>query len=518
LNLYLDADFKQTFASDNFFFGVANAPYLCEGGYNTPDGPKNSFGYFESSGLVPASGETTRFWTDYEHHIALAARLGLDAFRMGIEWARVQPTLELSAGPAPKWDKGALDNYAQILATVYRYGLDPVLTLHHFTYPAWLGPHYWMQDTSAGAAYDYELRVVEGLNRRLVADGYPPLGHLITFNELNLTPPKVLTGTLRHASNADAPLHQYVTVYDNILSAHVLVYDGLKALYAANGWREPLIGFGSATQAPYELDKMVLDLVRARSAGVQRNDVRSYLARNRARWTARLSGLAMRQLTDDQFVAFDDELRVVRDAVDPTQLTKTLDALYSSPLVDKIDYISANIYEPFRTGRAAGDPARAPRWWEFAMDGDIYRTLILAYNDGNHSLPMFMGENSIAYQQPLGSEAVARSDGWSRERYLKTYLMEIVRCIAEGVPIRGYLYWSLVDDFEWDAGFTPRLGLFNYDYDAHRIRKTDGLGEPAGDIYARLIASLRTGDKADIQEAFTQAYVAPHRRGQDNDE
>ena len=84
--------------------------------------------------------------------------------------------------------------------------------------------------------------------------------------------------------------------------------------------------------------------------------------------------------------------------------------------------------------------------------------------------------------------------------------MEVVRCIAEGVPIRGYLYWSLVDDFEWDAGFTPRLGLFNYDYEAHSIRDTDGLGEPAGDIFAHLIASLRSGNKPEIQQAFTQVY------------
>jgi len=506
VNLYLDLNFREAFSTENFFFGVANAPYLCEGGYNTEGGPKNSFGYFEAEGKVPASGETTRFWTEFEAHIALAAGMGLNAFRMGVEWARVQPTTDLAAGPAPAWDEDALDHYASILATVYGYGMEPVLTLHHFTYPAWLGREFWLEDDSADRAVAYELRVIEALNRRLVAGGHPPVRHLITFNELNLTPPKVLTGTLRHASNADAPLDQYDAVYDNITSAHIRVYDGIKGMYAANDWGSSLVGFGSATQAPYELDKMILDLVRVRSEHIERSEVRSHLARGRAKWTARLSSLAMRQLTDEQFEAFDDELVVVRDAVDPMSWTKTLDALYASPLPHKIDYISANIYEPFRTGRSAGDAANAPRWWEFAADGDIYRTLILAYNDGNRSLPMFMGENSLAYELPLGGSAVSRSDGWNRERYLKTYLMEVVRCIAEGVPIRGYLYWSLVDDFEWDAGFTPRLGLFNYDYEAHSIRDTDGLGEPAGDIFAHLIASLRSGNKPEIQQAFTQVY------------
>lgn len=506
MNLHLDLNFRDAFSPDKFFFGVANAPYLCEGGYNTPDGPKNNFGYFEAQGKVPPSGEATRFWTDFEQHIALAARLGLGAFRMGVEWARVQPGLELAAGPAPEWDEEALDRYAAIIGMVYRYGMEPVLTLHHFTYPAWLGRDYWLAEDAADVAVEYELRVLEELNRRLVGTGHPPVSHLITFNELNLTPPKVLTGTLRHASNADAPLDKYGVVFDNILSAHVRTYDRVKDLYEANGWGATLVGFGSATQAPYELDRLLLDLVRVRSEGVRRDQVRAHLAQGRARWTARISALAMRQLTDEQFLAFDDELVVVRNAIDPLRWTKTLDALYDSPRADKIDYISANIYEPFRTGRSAGNAANAPKWWEFGIDGDIYRSLILAYNDGNRSLPIFMGENSVAYEQPVGEPAVERSDGWNRERYLKTYLMEIVRCIAEGVPVRGYLYWSLVDDFEWDAGFAPRLGLFNYDYEAHAIRDSDGLGEPAGEIFAYLVAALRSGNKSDIQTAFTKAY------------
>lgn len=513
MNLYLNLNFRQAFQPDQFFFGVANAPYLCEGGYNTEDGPKNSFGYLEAKGAVPASGETTRFWNEYEQHISLAARLGLTAFRLGVEWARVQPSTALAAGPAPEWDEQALDRYATILASVWRRGLQPIVTLNHFTYPAWLGTDYWLADDAADCAVTYELRLIEELNRRLIGDGYAPIRNIITFNELNLTPPKVLAGTLRLASNADAPLDRYDTVYDNILSAHVRVYDGLKNLYETNAWGQTQIGFGSATQAPYELDKLLLDLVRVRTERVERSEVRGYLARRRASWTGRLSDLASRQLTDAQFLAFDDELSVVRSAIHPAEWTKTLDALYTSARRDKIDYISANIYEPFRTGRAAGDESRAPRWWEFAVDGDIYRTLILAYNDGNRGLPIFMGENSIAYEQAIGASAVNRPDGWNRERYLKTYLMEIVRCIAEGVPIKGYLYWSLVDDFEWDAGFTPRLGLYNYDYESHTIRDTDGLGEPAGDIFAHLIASLRSGNKREIQKAFAQSYGASESEG-----
>ncbi len=70
-----------------------------------------------------------------------------------------------------------------------------------------------------------------------------------------------------------------------------------------------------------------------------------------------------------------------------------------------------------------------------------------------------MGENSSANLQPIGEAAEPRPDGWTRERYLKTYLMEMVRCMKEGVPIKGYLYWTLVDDVH-----PPRLGLYHYDF------------------------------------------------------
>jgi len=119
-----------------------------------------------------------------------------------------------------------------------------------------------------------------------------------------------------------------------------------------------------------------------------------------------------------------------------------------------------------------------------------------------------MGENGCANLQPIGEAPIPRKDGWTRERYLKTYLMEMIRCMKEGVPIKGYLYWSLVDDFEWHDGFTPRFGLYNYDYLQHCILPTDGFGEPSGQIYAHLIAALRSGDKDHIAKAFTLKFKA----------
>jgi beta-glucosidase len=511
MNLYLDVDFGAKFNKKHFFFGVANAPYLCEGGYNTPDGPKNSFGYFEAEGTIPVSGETTRYWDNYAQHIDLAASLGLTAFRTGVDWSRVQPTYELKEGAAPDWDEAALDRYADIIARVEDKGMEPVITLHHFTHPAWLGKTAWLREDAADVATEYEVRVVQELGDRLVAQGKQPIPHFITFNELNLYPliyfGKAMAFEDPEVQNGPA---SYLAAYDNVVSAHVRIYDGIKDLYEQRGWPEPQVGFGTASQNAYELDRLFLDVVRLRTWGVERDGIAQFLDERRAEWEAHLSGLGRRQLTDEQYAFYRDGLDELRQHIDGTRMTKTLDALYASPRPKKLDYISANVYEPFGGARSLGDKDKSPKWWEFTADADIYRTFILAYNDHNTDLPMYMGENSIAYQQPRAGRSVPRPDGWTRERYLKTYLMEMIRCVGEGVPIKGYLYWSLVDDFEWNAGFPPRLGLYNYDYVSHQIQDTDAQGEPAGPIFAELVAALQSGDKSLVQETFVRTYASRH--------
>ncbi|HEX5333137.1 MAG TPA: family 1 glycosylhydrolase [Cellulomonas sp.] len=510
MNLYLDVDFAAKFKKDHFFFGVANAPYLCEGGYNTPEGPKNSYGYFEADGSVPVSGEATRFWDNFTQHVDLAASLGLTAFRMGVDWSRVQPTLDLKPGAAPAWDPAALDRYAAIISRVQDKGMEPIITLHHFAHPAWLGKTLWLRDEAADLVTAYELRIVDELGSRLVADGKVPIGHFITFNELNLVP-LIYFGRMMGFSDVDAGPGSYQAAYDNVVSAHVRIYDGIKDLYEERGWPEPQVGFGTASKSAYELDKLFLDMVRLRSWGIAQDDVAAFLEERRTAWDERLSGLARRQLPDDQFAYYQNDVGAIRQYVDGATLAKTLAALYTSKRLKKLDYISANVYEPFGEARCLGNQLEGPKWWEFTVDGDIYRTMIWAYNEANTDLPMYMGENSIAYEQPRSGRAVERPDGWTRERYLKTYLMEMVRCVAEGVPIRGYLYWSLVDDFEWQAGFPPRLGLYNYDYVSHQIQETDGRGEPAGEIYASLISALQSGDKQTVRDAFVISYAARRR-------
>jgi beta-glucosidase len=502
VRLELNLDFANRFTPDDFFFGVAYAPY-CEGGLNSPDGFKNSDWLPETGGW--SAGEGIRFWTDYADHVKLAAAHGLNAFRMGIEWARCQPSASTEPTDPPAWDETALDHYADMVECVIDHRMQPIITLHHFTHPLWLGMDIWLDDRGPDLLVEAQVRIIDAINTRLMARGGKRMAHFLVYNEPNLIPLFFHYLVDRNPASPRKGPEYLLPAFDTMLAHYIKAYDGIHDLFEARGWGKPNVGYTIASLCPYEWDKQLDDLVRLRSWGVRRADVAAKIAQCRAAWRARVDDLARSQLTGEQNERYLSLIAMTADRLRPELFIKTLDALYASPRAKKLDYLSLNVYEPF--GGPRRDPGveeRGVPWQRYMMDGEVYRTFILAKNDFNTDLPIYMGENSLGNMQPRDGAAEPRPDGWTRERYLKTYLMEMVRCMKEGVPITGYLYWTLVDDV-----YPPRLGLHNYDFVNHRILETDGFGQPSGTIYETLIAALRSGDKARIVDVFVNAYRAP---------
>jgi beta-glucosidase len=183
MRLELDLDFQEQFAPDNFFFGVAYAPYCEGGGLNDPDGFKNTDWSPEGG-----AGEGIRFWSNYAEHIELAASLGLNAFRMGIEWARCQPSASTEPTEPPPWDEAALDHYADMVELVIDRGMQPIITLHHFTHPLWLGLDIWLDDRGPDLLTAAQVRIVDEINTRLMLRGGKQMSHFLVYNEPSLIP------------------------------------------------------------------------------------------------------------------------------------------------------------------------------------------------------------------------------------------------------------------------------------------------------------------------------------------
>src|SRR4051812_7128343 len=153
--------------SEPFLWGVATSGYQHEGGYNCPGQPHNNWCLAEANGAVMRTGHAADFRNRYEEDFARCRGLGLNAFRLSLEWARVQPTAENKPGPPPPFDEAALDFYADVLASCRRHGLEPVVTLHHFTHPAWVGPDAWLDDATVGHYAEFVRTAVTHVNRRL---------------------------------------------------------------------------------------------------------------------------------------------------------------------------------------------------------------------------------------------------------------------------------------------------------------------------------------------------------------
>jgi hypothetical protein len=136
---------------------------------------------------------------------------------------------------------------------------------------------------------------------------------------------------------------------------------------------------------------------------------------------------------------------------------KTLDALYSSPRDIKIDNLQVNVYEPFGSVRQSSEQTKGGaaggsgdiKWWEQLRDRDLFKNFLLAYNDFNdRKLPMYLNEMGIMYKQEISGEAEPREDGWNRQKYLTEYMGAMLECMNEGIDIKQFLYWSIVDDYE----------------------------------------------------------------------
>ncbi len=232
---------------EGFAIGVATAGYQVEGGYNGDGEPANNWYSWERSGRVERSAVACDFWAHPEEALDRAAAIGCTVFRLSVEWARVEPE-------ADRFDEAALDRYVEILELCATRGLEPIITLHHFTHPAFLGEEFWLRPGSPDRFARHVARVLPALA--------PHCRKWVTINEPNIL---MLKGWIegahppgRHAAFADA-----FCVLDNLLAAHVLAADAIAAVQPG-----ALVTCNPGASSIYELDRLLTDLLLLRSVGV----------------------------------------------------------------------------------------------------------------------------------------------------------------------------------------------------------------------------------------------------------
>jgi beta-glucosidase/6-phospho-beta-glucosidase/beta-galactosidase len=500
---------------DSFFWGVATSGYQSEGGYNGPGEPLNNWAWAEREGDVVPSGRTADFWTLASEDFGRCRQMGLNAFRMSIEWSRIQPVTVLGplsgladGAEPPPFDERALYSYAQRIADCRAHGLEPIITLHHFVYPAWLGLDAWLKPETIDRFLVFVRHTLEYLLRRLPEDfGCAPPRWFITLNEPNLQAFNHYLYRIFPSGRAIG-LEPTVRCLGHLFEAHIRAYRLIHELYAGSGIK-PMVSFNNYASDLYWGDNAMLDMLFSQARGVPMNEVRRDLMTRAHEFDEKFNAAKLFPLRGLRYFLGQGLKKIhhllARHGFAYGAWNRVLKVLYERPEVP-LDYIASDYYDPF-----IAHAVRWPSWSDFDLRKRSFRDWVLesiaskwwdwhmlpeglaffVKHLGQYGLPLLIAENGMALRRLPDNRPFRRKDKLTRSNYLREHIRVVNRLVERGEPLIGYLHWSLCDNYEWGS-FAPRFGLFSLDYTVYPTRHAvDVTGDNASATYAQEIREAR---------------------------
>jgi len=365
------------------------------------------------------SGDACDSYHRYAQDFAIARALGLNCYRFGIEWARIEPE-------PGRFAQAELDHYVRVLTSCRAHGLLPILTYNHFTVPRWFAMRG-----------GWEARDSAQLFARFCARATHSLGDLIgmasPFNEANI---HLLVKMLRTRATPE-----YLAKRTAMIAA------------AARASAAPQ--FSSILFA--DPDRIDAQLLEAQAQAYQ----------------------AIKAGPGDFPVGVTLTTQSIEAVGEGSIAPQMQTMLYGSwwDAVNGCDFIGVQAYTRFRYD-SKGIVA-APAGAELTAAGYEYYPQVLGQMirlaARKTSKPIFVTESGI------GTDNDARRIAW-----LDASLTEIERCLEDGIHVGSYIYWSLLDNFEWTSGYAQHFGLVAVDRDSFRRTL-----KPSARHFAHLIRRAR---------------------------
>ena len=432
---------------DGFVWGSATASYQIEGAA-TEDGRGPSIWdtFSRTPGKVFA-GHTGDVACDHYHRyrddVAIMADLGLQSYRFSIAWPRIQPD-----GTGPVNTRG-LDFYDRLTDELLGQGIQPVVTLYHWDLPQALESRGgWASRETALAFAEY------------AQIAYARLGDRVpTWTTLNEPWCSAFLGYAsgRHAPGVQNPASAFRAVH-HLLLGHGLAAEALRAAGAGT------IGITLNPDAVIPVDPASpADQAAARIA----------------------DGLHNRIFLDPLVKgAYPDDMRELMSRFTPLDFIQDGD---EKQINQPIDVLGVNYYTPSYVSAKPGQPAapEAPGTegisfakpagpvtdMNWLIEPDALRKLLERLHT-DYGVPLMITENGAAYPEvpAPGSDEVHDT---RRVEYLDGHLRACLDAISNGVDLRGYFVWSLMDNFEWAEGYAKRFGVIHVDYATQERRPKD---------------------------------------------
>jgi beta-glucosidase len=431
---------RSDFAPD-FLWGCATSSYQIEGAGAVDGRVESIWDRFAATPGKIKDGSNGSVACDHYHRwpedFDLGRDLGLNAYRFSIAWPRIFG--ETGGKPNQK----GLDFYSRLVDGMLERGLQPWATLYHWDLPQYLQDRGgWAERSTVDAFLEFADAMTRTLGDRVK--------HWITHNE------PWCTAIIGNFEGWHAPGN---TDFGTALQVahHVLLSHG-KAV--------PLI----RANVPDAKVGIALSLHPLRAASSKPEDIAAMERHDglRYRWFLDpLHGRGYPQAIVDYI-----------GAAAPTVLPGDLDAI-----AVKTDFLGVNYYFPETIAHEAGHPPLDAKvlppgevettamGWEVSPQG--LAELLLRIEKDYHPGPIYITENGSCYEDTLGPDG--QVDDVGRRHYLMRHLATLKSAIADGVPVKGYFAWSLLDNFEWAEGYQRRFGLTYIDYETQkRILKSSG--------------------------------------------
>ena len=376
----------------DFLWGAATSAYQVEGGNVRAD-----WWQWEKEAGKENSGAACRHYELYKQDFGLAKDLRHNAHRLSIEWSRIEPE-------EGKFSDEALKHYLDVILSLRARGLEPLVTLHHFTNPVWLARSGgWENKRSIGLFLRYSefmVRALAGHVRYWITINEPTV-YIYQSYILGIWPPQAKS------------LWKARTVKNHLAAAHIKTYRLIHEIYKEEDLPRPFVSIAQHMQ----------DFVPCIPSMKNK-----FAASLRHQW-------------------FNLEL------IDRFMRHKALDFIginyYSRQRVELRKWGVRNLMMDVCKNEEHCIHEKNSLGWEIYPEG-LYKVLLKVKKYG---LPVMITENGIC-----------TSDDSLRWKYIEAHLKNIHRAMDEGVNVKGYFYWSLMDNFEWHDGFGPRFGLIDINY------------------------------------------------------
>jgi beta-glucosidase len=446
---------------DSFIWGTSTGGHQVEGGNKFSD-----WWVWEQKGLIEdgtVSGRAMDYWNRHEEDHALMAKLNYKGFRLGIEWARVEPQEGC-------FDREVIEHYRRILQSLRNHNFTICLTLHHWVKPSWVADQGgWMNPDTVNQFLRYAKFVINELG------SFPD--YWVTLNEPMV--PAIMGNCLGRLPPHRHSIKAYRAVSRAFLRVHAETYHLIHALrpLAPDGTKSKV---GVAMAYPW---------------------IEPWNSPGLAGWYERVAAFISRRAA---FAGWDYTIR-----------TGKPHWIHGGPAIagiqDSYDYCGINYYmrvslkyDRLRRDQYMIDSTQAPpgievtqTGWQIYPEG-LYRTIRSVWK--RFGKPILITENGIADDTDK-----------QRPRYMIEHLVQVHRAIQEGIPIVGYYHWSFLDNFEWQAGFAKRFGLIAVQHDDPDLLRVP---RPSAHLYSEI--ARKNAITREMLEAYAPDLVDEIFGGQDD--